>query len=193
MGIPQAAIAADPYRNLWRNRVVIKILNYFSNWKFLNAIKDYTDFFGVQYYARPTINIGLKGKNNYGLPFVQQIDLGRPKSDMGWEINPAGIYQTLLENWQRYHKPIYITENGLPDSRDLYRGQFIEETLTAVRQAMTDGVAVRGYFHWSLLDNFEWDKGYWPRFGLIEVDFATLKRTVRPSAELYKKIITTGL
>lgn len=193
VGTAQAAIGADPYKNRWLNRIATKILNYLSSWKFLNAVKDHSDFFGIQYYTRPTINIGFKGNNNFGIPLVGQVDLGLPKSDMGWEINPGGIRTVITENWQRYHKPIYITENGLPDSADTYRTQFIQDILANVYQAQAAGAEVRGYFHWSLLDNFEWDKGFWPKFGLIEIVPQTLERKIRPSAYAYRDIIVHGI
>ena len=113
-------------------------------------------------------------------------------SDIGWEIYPEGLYRVLLD-LKLYNKPIYITENGLADSEDKKRGGFIKDHLNFALKAMKDGVKLRGYFHWSLLDNFEWQKGFGPRFGLVEVDYKTMKRTVRPSAKEYKKIIETTL
>jgi len=79
-------------------------------------------------------------------------------------------------------------ENGLADAKDEKRANFIINHLKWVHQAIKEGVNVRGYFHWSLLDNFEWDKGFEPRFGLIEVDYKTQKRIPRPSSKVYAKI-----
>jgi beta-glucosidase len=93
-----------------------------------------------------------------------------------------------LENLKKYNKPIYITENGIADARDEKRAQFIKDHLKWVHKAISEGVDVRGYFYWSLLDNFEWDKGFWPRFGLAEVDYKTLERKIRPSAWEYAAI-----
>ena len=93
---------------------------------------------------------------------------------------------------KKYNKPIYITENGLADAKDEKRTKFIKEHLFWTQKAIQEGVDVRGYFHWSLLDNFEWDKGFWPRFGLVEMDYRTLQRKIRPSAREYKKIISYG-
>ena len=93
-----------------------------------------------------------------------------------------------LKDLKKYNLPIYITENGLADTRDEYRTDFIKGHLYYVHKAIEEGVDVRGYLHWSLLDNFEWDKGFWPRFGLIEVDYKTLARKVRYSALLYGDI-----
>lgn len=107
---------------------------------------------------------------------------------MGWELYPQGIYYALSD-LKRYEKPIYISENGVADAEDKYREWFIRESLHQVIRAQKEGVPVRGYFYWSLTDNFEWDKGFWPRFGLLEVDYKTMKRRIRPSALAYKKLI----
>lgn len=109
-------------------------------------------------------------------------------SDLGWELYPEGIYRVLTD-LQKYHQPIYITENGLADARDQQRARYIRDILTWVEKTMRDGVDIRGYFHWSLIDNFEWDKGFWPRFGLIEVQHPSQKRIIRQSALEYSSII----
>ncbi|MFH1170958.1 MAG: family 1 glycosylhydrolase, partial [bacterium] len=88
-----------------------------------------------------------------------------------------------------YKKPIYITENGCADAHDRQRPWLLVQTLAAVHRALSDGADVRGYLHWSLLDNFEWDSGFWPRFGLIAVDRQTLARAPRHSAEIFRRII----
>ena len=111
-----------------------------------------------------------------------------PTSDLGWPINPEGLTAVLL-HMKRYGLPIYITENGLADAEDTQRADFICSHLRAVEKAQAQGVQVRGYLHWSLLDNFEWADGFNPRFGLVAVDYDTMKRTVRPSAYVYKAII----
>ena len=110
---------------------------------------------------------------------------------MGWEIYPEGIYH-VLKDLKKYRKPIYITENGIADARDEKRAEFIKDHLKWVHKAIEESVDVRGYFYWSLLDNFEWDKGFWPRFGLVEIDYETLERKIRSSAWEYKKIIANS-
>ena len=105
----------------------------------------------------------------------------------------------MLLDLKKYNVPIYITENGLADARDTQREWFLRETLANVHRAIygsagsdgrdgVGGVDVRGYLHWSLMDNFEWQHGFWPRFGLIEIDYATQARKPRPSALFYKKV-----
>jgi len=150
-------------------------VGYFWNKYFLNKIKDCQDFIGLNYYFHSR----LFGNKNESV------------TDMSWEIYPEGIYH-LLKDLKKYQKPIYITENGLADAKDEKRAKFIKEHLFWVHRAIQEGADVRGYFYWSLLDNFEWDKGFWPRFGLVEVDYQTLERKPRPSAYTYRKICQTN-
>jgi beta-glucosidase len=145
--------------------------DYFWNNYFLKKIKDQQDFIGLNYYFHHR--------------FFKKRRL--PRTDLGWGFYPKGIYH-LLKNLRRYNKPIYITENGLADTKDEERAKFIKDHLYWTHKAIQEGVDVQGYFHWSLLDNFEWDKGFWPRFGLVEVDYKTLERKVRPSAKIYARI-----
>jgi beta-glucosidase/6-phospho-beta-glucosidase/beta-galactosidase len=106
---------------------------------------------------------------------------------MGWELYPEAIYHVLMD-LRKYDVPVYVTENGLADAKDAQREWFIKETLCFVHRAIKKGADIRGYLHWSLMDNFEWADGFWPRFGLIEIDYATKERKPRPSAYAYKKI-----
>ena len=101
-------------------------------------------------------------------------------TDAGWEIYPEGLYH-VLRSVGRHGKPVMVTENGLADALDVQRGAFIVSHLRQVQRAIRAGVDVRGYFVWSLLDNFEWAEGYSQRFGLVRVDFPTLQRTPKES------------
>ena len=175
VGIAKNNIYFEPYKNKLINLCLKKLADWWCNFYFLNRIKNFQDFIGLNYYFHNLINCGFSKNEN------------KIVSDMGWELYPQGIYY-ILKDLQKYQKPIYITENGLADSQDQKRAWFIKETLRSVHQAIEEGVDVRGYFHWSLLDNFEWDKGFWPRFGLVEIDYKTLERKVRPSAWEYARI-----
>ena len=97
-----------------------------------------------------------------------------------------------MKDIAKLKKPLFIFENGIADADDSKRSDFIKNHLASVHKAISEGVDVRGYFYWSLLDNFEWDKGFWPRFGLVEVDYKTQKRTIRKSALYYKDIISNN-
>jgi beta-glucosidase len=160
----------------WINDFLKYIADRAGNFYFLNRIRRVTDFIGLNYYFRNRIHYGFNKNQN------------AEANDFGWEIFPEGISH-VLKDLQKYNLPIYITENGLADSRDTKRSSFVEKHLAWIREAMRAGADVRGYFHWSLLDNFEWDSGFWPRFGLVEIDYKTLERRIRPSALVYKKII----
>lgn len=148
-------------------------------WTFhvLNHIKEETDFVGLNHYFHNRIDYGFNRNQN------------NRTSDMGWELYSEAIYHVLCD-LKKYNKPIYITENGLADAEDKNRAWFIQGAIRNVEQALQEGVDVRGYFYWSLLDNFEWDKGFWPRFGLVEIDYENaLERKIRPSAWEYKRLI----
>ena len=116
-------------------------------------------------------------------------------------MTPGALYWGVRFLSERYHLPLYITENGMSchdnvsrDGRvhDPNRIQFLDEYLSALSRANDDGADVRGYFLWTFLDNFEWDKGYNERFGIVYVDFATQKRIVKDSAYWYQKVIESN-
>jgi beta-glucosidase len=176
-----------PYNRLPWNVLAARIMDYFANYRFFKAFSDSCDFFGIQYYQPFFVNAKLGG-TFFGL-FENKKVIER-QSDLGWQIFPEGIVNVLKKAAQN-GKPIYITENGLADSNDTRRGKFIEEHLKFVQKAISEGVDIRGYFHWSLLDNFEFVemRGFWPRFGLIEMDYQTLERKPRKSYYVYRDII----
>jgi beta-glucosidase len=144
------------------------------------------DFFGINYYSRDVVRFSPRAA---GELFVHRgVPAGAEVSDLGWEVYPEGLGM-LLRTWSRRSGlPVYVTENGIADATDARRASFIVRHLTEVARALADGVDVRGYFHWSLLDNFEWSEGYTPRFGLVAVDYDTLERRPRKSASVYAQI-----
>ena len=186
VGMAHAAIHVEPYKNKPLNRLLAGLIDHYANWRELDAVSNDVDFFGIHYYTFETINFKL-GKSDYGIAEVVKSNL--PESDMGWQYHPKGIYEFCSQVWKRYHKPIIITENGLADSHDRFRAKFIREHLKYLLKAISEGVDIRGYLHWSLLDNLEWDKGFWPKFGLVEVNRKSMKRTIRPSAYMLANII----
>ncbi|MFA7315920.1 MAG: glycoside hydrolase family 1 protein [Candidatus Paceibacterota bacterium] len=150
---------------------IAKFLWWFRNDRFLLMIKGNVDFIGLNYYFHTMVGSRSKG----------------PFSDMGWEIYPKGIYDLLID-LKKYNVPLYITENGIADERDDRRGDFISQHIEWVHKAIEDGANVKGYYYWSLLDNFEWAFGFSKRFGLIEINYDTMERNIRPSALVYKFI-----
>lgn len=146
-------------------------IKWFWNRRFLNKIDEHLDFIGLNYYFH-------KGWGTHG---------NHEKTDFGWDICPEGIFHVLLE-LERYRKPIYIIENGLADAADTRRANFIRDHVTYIHKAIEQEIDVRGYLHWSLLDNYEWAEGFEKRFGLVEVDYRTHERRIRKSALYFKEV-----
>ena len=153
------------------------------------------DFVGLNNYSRTIVRADSDGK-------PQNVTNGGPTTEMGWEIYPNGIYDVLVRLHREYDVPkLYVTENGgafpdvlLHDGQvdDRDRIEYLHQYLGAVGRAIDDGVPVRGYFVWSLLDNFEWAYGYSRRFGLLYVDYSTLERVPKSSFYWYRDLIDAG-
>ncbi len=165
------------YYTDWLGSISSRFAEYEWNEWWMNKIKWNMDFTGFQYYFSDRFT-GFK-KNNPNTNV----------SDYGWDMSPSHIEPLLMEIYQKYKKPILITESGLADAKDKHRKWWIQETLSALNGALGSGVKITGYLHWSLLDNFEWADGFWPKFGLVEVNRKTMKRKVRPSAKFYGREI----
>jgi beta-glucosidase len=151
------------------------------------AIGAKIDWLGVNYYTRSL----MAEDPAVAWPSIRPVPGDRPKTQMGWEIFPEGLeyFLTWLSQTQVGQMPLYVTENGMAwDDRiengavyDPDRSAFVDSHLAAVRRAVAAGANVKGFFYWSLLDNYEWAFGYEKRFGLVHVDFETLKRTPKAS------------
>ena len=152
------------------------------NHLFYILTKNTHDFLGINYYFH------VRFKDSKLMPQPKDItgqihDI----SDLGWEIYPEGIFEVLTDLADDI--PIYITECGIASTNDDRRNRFLISYLQEVARAIKSGVNVRGFFYWSLIDNFEWHLGFDPKFGLIEVDYETEKRHIKPSALVYTDII----
>ncbi len=152
------------------SRLGVKIYRFFQDYLVIGMFIRHCDFLGVNYYFSNRVD-------KFHINNSNQLS-----SDLGYDMDPADIQFVLQSLYKKYHKPIFITENGLADSQDQYRQWWIEQTVAGMRVAILSGVKLIGYLHWSLLDNFEWSYGKWPRFGLVEVSYRTMKRKLRPSA-----------
>lgn len=187
VGCAESLVYFESYNNLPHNLLAKKILEYWRNGKFIPKIISKSDFIGLQYYFHSRVRIN---------PFKSwkwfQFNDNKKITDMGWEIYPEGIYH-VLKSLKKYNLPIVITENGLADFEDKYRADFIKDHLFWVHKAIKEGVDVKGYLYWSFMDNFEWESGFWPRFGLVEVDYKTLERKIRPSAKVYAEICKNNI
>lgn len=160
--------------------IAARILNFMNNDLFFIPTVKYTDFIGLNYYFTTRIKNG------------KRANLDDVQSDMGWWINPESLERILLA-LKKFKKPIFITENGVADAEDKLRKAFIRDMLISCHNAMQKGVDVRGYFYWSLIDNYEWHQGYWPKFGLVEIDRENnLQRKPRPSFFYYAEICRNG-
>jgi beta-glucosidase len=167
----------------------------------LEAIAEPTDFLGVNYYNRTVVRSdSLPEADN--LPRTVFLAPESEWTEMGWEVHPEGLYQTLCRVHFEYGPArIYVTENGAswsdapgPDGRvpDARRIQFLRDHFRAARRAIEAGVPLAGYFVWSLLDNFEWDRGYSQRFGIVWVDYETQRRIPKDSARWYRRVIDSN-
>lgn len=178
IGIAQQLGDSRPKRSNDRlARAAIAVGAKVWNWWFLDRIQEQMDFVGCNYYF-----------SEYRDRWGRLDNPKEPVSDLGWYMEPAGLQAVIETTWQRYGKPVIVTENGLADAADAQRQWWLEESLQALRGALDNGADVRGYLHWSLLDNFEWKYGWWPKFGLIEVQRDNnMQRRVRPSAKWLAK------
>jgi beta-glucosidase len=162
----------------------------------LQTISQPLDFLGVNIYHGRTVGVGPDGK-----PALMPFPVGAPLTAYKWNVTPDALYWGPRYLYERYKSPIVITENGLSgmdwislDGRvhDPGRIDFTRRYLLAYERAIADGVDGRGYFHWSIMDNFEWTEGYKERFGMVYVDFPTQRRILKDSAYWYQQVITTN-
>lgn len=182
IGLAKNNVYYEPARSSnFFDRLATKIFTYFGNIWYLNRVRKHLDWLGLNYYFTRTIKLGITG--------VKTINSDKlPKSDMGWQTFPEGIYQVLTQV-KKYNIPVYITENGIANARDDMRQDYIRQHLSWALKAKSEGVNLQGYFYWSLTDNYEWADGYGPRFGLVEINYETQERKVRSSADIFKEII----
>ena len=158
----------------------------------LKLINQKLDFYGINVYDAERIRMGDKGPEKVDFP------PGHPQNALRWFVEPDSLYYGPLWLYEKYKVPIYVTENGMTNLdwvdtdgrvRDPQRIDYTRRYLRSLRRAIADGADVRGYFHWSIMDNFEWQCGYRERFGLIHVDYATGERTLKDSAHWYRTVI----
>ena len=166
-----------PGDNAWLSRVSAQTFQYLQDdWVIKKFVKS-CEFLGVNYYFTNRV---------YGYR-VHNPD--EKLSDLHWDLQPSDIEYVVERLYRKYKLPILITENGLADAEDEQRQWWIKETILGMQRAIAGGVEMIGYMHWSLMDNFEWAHGKWPRFGLVAVDYKTGKRTLRPSAAWFGRVI----
>ena len=163
-------------------QLAVTLNDIFINHLFYFLTKGTHDFLGINYY----FHVRFKHQGLIPEP-VNKLQQIHEISDLGWEVYPEGLFDVLADLSDDI--PIYITECGIATTNDDRRNRFLIAYLQEVSRAIKAGVNVRGFFYWSLIDNFEWHLGFDPRFGLVEVDYDTFKRTPRNSAQVYSEII----
>ncbi len=153
------------------NKLKAWVANYFWTYVFMNRVYKHCDSIGLNYYL-----------------YTQFGDTRTwRKTDMDWNFAPEHIYDCLMM-LNRYKKPLFVSESGVADAKDVMRAEYILGQVKGTWRAIQAGADVRGHMYWSLLDNYEWALGFEKRFGLVEIDYETLERKIRPSAQVYKKI-----
>jgi beta-glucosidase len=210
VGVANNVMLLEPRsRILLTDWLAASFLDGFWNWAFADAIRDgrarlrlpgasvdetlpelrgTTDFFGLNYYFRYFVRLapgapeGLTLTPGPGL--VSEIGGDDPTGDSP----PEALFLLMREAWARYGQPIYVTEGGIADERGTLRGALVRGQRLAIDRAIAEGIPVKGYLHWSLMDNFEWEKGYRPRFGLYRVDRQTLERTPAGGADVFAEL-----
>jgi beta-glucosidase len=162
----------------------------------MRDIRQPLDFHGVNIYQGSRVRAGKNGQ-----PELVPAPVGHPMTAFRWPITPEALYWGPRFLHERYGKPIYVTENGLANAdwialdgkvHDPQRIDFLHRHLRELKRACADGVDVRGYFQWSIMDNFEWAEGYRERFGLVYVDYPTQRRIPKDSAYWYKGVIESN-
>jgi len=173
VGIVENIALFEPLYDNFVDKLFTTVVNYLATFFFIAPVSKYIDFLGINYYFKVHVQ-HKKPRFHF---------LAKRKSDTGWSINQEGLLKVIEKNLL-WRKPIYITENGLADERDFYRPKFIQDGLFYTHKAIKKGADVRGYFYWTLMDNFEWTLGYTQKFGLFSID-----RKPRPSAKIYADLI----
>ncbi len=167
-----------PGDTAWLSRMSAAVAGYAANTFTIRRVRRQSDYLAVNYYQAFRM-FGYRAHNSELLEV----------NDLDWDMQPELLEDVLEELWERHRLPILVTENGLADGEDAKRVTWLKETIGAMSRALDAGVKLIGYLHWSLLDNFEWDKGYWPKFGLVAVNRRTMGRMVRPSARWLSGVI----
>ncbi len=174
IGVAKHNIFFDSNSNPF-NMLVCAVNAWVWNHLFLFWIRKHQDFIGLNHYLH----------SKFGMSMHEEAAATR--SDMGWELHPTSLYECLID-LKRYNVPVFVSEHGIADAADTRRAAFLRTAAMNITRAKKDGVPLFGYFYWSLLDNYEWKHGFGKRFGLVEVDYTTLERKVRPSASVFAEM-----
>jgi len=174
------------YDSIQKGRVQLDLAGFPKIDDELLGLAGSADFLGVNYYRRNMVRFTPRAPG-----LVTLLPGPGAKSDSGVEIYPEGLLRLLRRAWQRYRLPIFVTENGIADDSGRLRPGFLRQHAFAVAQAIDEGIPVLGYYHWSLLDNFEWAEGFSHRFGLFRVNYASFERTPTGAVDEFRRLAPT--
>lgn len=184
VGIAQNVSSFQPFHtHSFLEMLAVGISDIVTNHSFYFLTGGYHDFLGLNYYFHRRYNL----EKGIVPEIINPEDEHQDVSDLGWEIYPEGLFDVLADLSDGL--PIYITEAGIASGNDDRRTRFLIQYLQETYRAIESGIKVKGFFYWSIIDNFEWHRGFDPKFGLVEIDYKTQKRTPRPSAQVYSEII----
>ena len=153
-----------------------------QNWDHLDRVADTTDVIGVNYYYSQDASARRFIVRPHG-------ELASNYTQNGWEIDPEGFHAVLTRVYNRYGKPIVVTENGIGTQSEQKKIRYFREHVNQMRRAMNDGVDIRGYLPWTLIDNYEWAQGYAANFGLTYLDKKSMRLVIQPSGEWFQKFV----
>jgi beta-glucosidase len=178
------AYSVPKWRRNWLHDPTALMYNLMqrTNTDQLDMVYDVCDLIGVNYYYTQEANI-------FGLLKDSQGEISSIYTQLGWRIRPQGMHEALMDIWQRYQKPIIVTENGLGTLSEQKKIRYFREHISQMRRAMAEGADVRGYFAWTLVDNYEWQEGWNTNFGLTHFDPLTKERIIEPAGIWYREYI----
>lgn len=171
------------YDSVRRGSVTLRLAGFPELDEPVEGLRGSADWFGMNYYRRNLVRFSPKAPG-----WVELLQGPGPLSDTGVEMYPEGLLRLLRQAWSRYGLPILVTENGVADASGTLRPRYLRGHAYAVARALDEGIPVEGYFHWSLMDNFEWAEGFDARFGLFHVDYPTLERQEGPGAVEFRRL-----
>ncbi|MDD5138244.1 MAG: glycoside hydrolase family 1 protein [Candidatus Omnitrophica bacterium] len=194
VGLAQYTQAFYPCTQSLKDRLAAGLRDRWFNFGFLDKLARHhaLDFIGMNYYSRQVVELKKWGWSHWAMDVCEKNHHPAMKNSLGWDIYPEGLSALLLK-LKKYNLPVIITENGICTEDDRQRWEYIYRHLEHIHFAIEKGVPVVGYLYWSLLDNFEWDKGFSPKFGLIGIDYDTYERSVRESARKFAAVCKTGV
>jgi beta-glucosidase len=186
VGIANNCVSLYSYKiHSFHSWLFILISDWLWNHSFFTLSgRRFHDFIGVNYYFHYRLKEFHFKTFRF---FTEAYNEHREMSQVGWEIYPQGIFDVLID-MRKYKLPIYVTENGVATDDEYKRSRYLVAYIKEVYHAILSGVKIKGYFYWSLLDNFEWEKGFKPRFGLVRVNFNNFKRSIESSGRVYAEI-----